>query len=191
MSILHIFAISFIYLPSVVDVNTSSNSLWLFPSVYFMCINSSFIINFHIIPQHQVHQLLLQLSGEPQWVGTIQLNVQNIIDWHLWTVDCFLRLAHLYKKMIILEQVWKHCELNWSIDTKFVTIETIQGFSLLSLPFKMTEGSHFFYKLSATYSMFTQMSFKVIYSILIPKYQLENILGNQEFTSVKILNSRP
>lgn len=39
--------------------------------------------------------------------------------------------------------------------------------------------------------MFTQMSFKVIYSILIPKYQLENILGNQEFTSVKILNSRP
>ena len=55
----------------------------------------------------------------------------------------------------------------------------------------MTEGSHFFYKLSATYSMFTQMSFKVIYSILKPKYQLENILGNQEFTSVKILNSRP
>lgn len=51
---LQIFAISFIYLPSVVDVNTSSNSLWLFPSVYFMCINSSFIINFHIIPQHQV-----------------------------------------------------------------------------------------------------------------------------------------
>lgn len=74
---------------------------------------------------------------------------------------------------------------------KFVTIETIQGFSLLSLPFKMTEGSHFVYKLSATYSMFTQMPFKVIYSILISKYQLENILGNQEFTSVKILNSRP
>lgn len=75
---------------------------------------------------------------------------------------------------------------------KFVTIETIQGFSLLSLPFKMIEGSpFFFYKLSATYAMFTQMPFKVIYSILISKYQLENILGNQESTSVKILNSRP
>lgn len=74
---------------------------------------------------------------------------------------------------------------------KFVTIVTIQGFSLLSLPFKMTEGSQFFYKLSTTYAMFKQMPFKVIYSILISKYQLENILGNREFTSVKILNSRP